>query len=55
MNINFTCCCDNALGDHVTAHDAAKDIDQYAFDIAIGEDELERFCHAFARGAAAHI
>eukprot|EP00657_Telonema_sp_P-1_P003389 TRINITY_DN18194_c0_g1_i1.p1 TRINITY_DN18194_c0_g1~~TRINITY_DN18194_c0_g1_i1.p1 ORF type:complete len:102 (+),score=59.56 TRINITY_DN18194_c0_g1_i1:138-443(+) len=31
---------DNAFGDHVTTHDAAEDVDQDAFDIRIGQDDL---------------
>ena len=33
---------DDALGDHVAAHDAAEDVDEDAFDVRVGEDELER-------------
>ena len=32
---------DHAFGDHVAFHDAAEDIDQNAFDLRVGGDDLE--------------
>ena len=46
---------DDALGDHVAAHDAAEDVDQDAFDIGVGEDQLEGGGDPLARRAAADI
>src|SRR6056297_1733736 len=45
----------NAFGDHIAAHDAAKDVDQNAFDLRIGGDDLERLGHFFLGGATAHV
>jgi hypothetical protein len=46
---------DDALGDHVAPHDAAKDVDQNAFDVGVGEDDLERGRHALLGRAAADV
>ena len=46
---------DDALGDHVAAHDAAEDVDQDALDVGVGEDDLERGGHPLLGGAAADI
>jgi hypothetical protein len=46
---------DHALGDHVAAHDAAEDVDQDAFDVGIGQDDLERRGDPLLGGAAADI
>src|SRR6056297_3362237 len=45
----------DAFGDHVAAHDATKDVDQNAFDLRIGGDDLERLGHFFLGGATAHV
>src|SRR3546814_2031034 len=45
----------NAFGDHVASHDAAEDVHQNGRDIAIGENDLERFGHAFLGGTTAHV
>ena len=46
---------DDAFRDHVAAHDAAKDVDQHRFDVAVGEDDLERLGYALLGGAAADV
>ena len=46
---------DDALGDHVAAHDAAEDVDQDRLDIGVGQDQLERDGDPLARRAAADI
>src|SRR6056297_203925 len=46
---------DDALGDHIAAHDAAEDVDQYAFDVVVGGDDLEGFGDFFLGGTAAHV
>ena len=43
------------LGDDVATHDAAEDVDQNAFHVGIGEDDLEGFGDPLLRGAAADI
>ena len=46
---------DNALGEHVAAHDAAEDVDQDRLDIGVGQDQLERDRDPLPRRAAADI
>src|SRR6185312_9277146 len=46
---------DDALGDDVAPHDAAEDVDQDAFDILVGQDDLEGGGNALLGGAAADI
>ena len=46
---------DHALGDDVAAHDAAEDVDEDAFDLGVGGDDLERLGDLFGRGAAADV
>src|SRR5262249_36785180 len=46
---------DHAFGDHVTAHDAAEDVDQDALDIGIAQDDLECGRHTFLGCTAADI
>src|SRR5690606_36595655 len=46
---------DNALGNHIAAHDAAEDVDEDAFDILILQDDLEGLRDLLARGAAANV
>src|SRR5690606_13183719 len=46
---------DDALGDHVAAHDAAEDVNEDRLDLVRGEDQLEGFGHALLGGAAAHV
>src|SRR6185437_4072626 len=46
---------DDALGDDVAAHDAAEDVDQDAFDVRVGGDDLEGRRDLFLRGAAADV
>ena len=45
----------NAFGDHVTTHDATKDVDQDAFDVWIRGDDLERFGYFFFGRAATYV
>src|ERR1051326_2486378 len=45
----------DALGDDVAAHDAAEDVDQNAFDIRIGRDDLESRRHLLLGGATANV
>src|SRR5690606_27239761 len=51
----FGYCADDAFRNHVTAHDAAEDIDQNRFHIGVGEDDLEGFGHTLLGGATAHV
>ena len=46
---------DDALGDHVAAHDAAEDVDQHALDLGVREQQLERRGHPLLGGAAADV
>ena len=46
---------DDALGDHVAAHDAAEDVDQDAAHVGVREDDFEGLGHPLAGGAAADI
>ena len=46
---------DDALGDHVAAHDAAEDVDQDRLDVRVGQDQLERDGDPLVRRAAADI
>ncbi len=46
---------DHAFGDDVAAHDAAEDVDQDAFDIRVGGDDLERRRDLLLGGAAADV
>ena len=46
---------DDALGEHVAAQDAAKNVDQDRLDIRVGQDQLERDRDPLARRAAADI
>src|SRR6185312_15880750 len=46
---------DHAFGDHVAAHDAAEDVDQDAFDVGIGGDDLEGRGDLLLARAAADI
>ena len=46
---------DHAFGDDVAPHDAAEDVDEDAFDIVVGQDDLEGLGHALGRGAAADV
>src|SRR5690606_16501078 len=46
---------DDALGDHVAAHDAAEDVDEDRLHVLVRQDQLERLGHALLVGAAAHV
>src|SRR3954464_5591489 len=46
---------DDALGEHVAAHDAAENVDQDCLDIGVGQDQLERDSDPLPRRAAADI
>jgi len=46
---------DNALGDDVTAHDAAEDVDKDALHILVGENDLEGFGDTLGGGATTDI
>src|SRR5690606_12544729 len=46
---------DDAFSDHVAADDATEDVDEDAFDLVAGQDQLERFDHALLVGTAAHV
>ena len=46
---------DHALGDDVAAHDAANDVDENAFHVRIGGDDLERRGDLVLGGAAADV
>ena len=46
---------DDAFGDHVAFHDAAEDVDENAFDVRVGGDDLERGRHFLRRRAAADV
>ena len=46
---------DHALGDHVTAHDATKDVHQNALHVGVRGDDLEGFGHFLFGGAAANV
>ena len=46
---------DDALGDHVAAHDAAEDVDQHALHLGIGQQQLERRGDPLLGGAAADV
>src|SRR6056297_2887792 len=46
---------DDALGDHIAAHDAAEDVDQNTFDVVIGGDDLEGLGDFFLGGPAAYV
>src|SRR6056297_2646068 len=48
-------CGDHALGNHITAHDAAEDVDEDALDLRVGGDDLERLGDLFLGRAAAHV
>ena len=42
-------------GEHVTAQNAAEDVDQHGFDVLVGHQNLERVANLLRVGAAAHI
>src|SRR5687767_4585149 len=46
---------DDPFGDDVAAHDAAEDVDQYAFDRRVEQDDLERRGDLLLRRAAADV
>ena len=46
---------DDSFGDDVAAHDAAEDVDEDGFDVAVGEHDLECGGDFFGGGAAADI
>src|SRR5690606_13602418 len=46
---------DDAFSDDVALHDAAEDVDQDAFDLGVGGDDLEGRCDLLLRGAAADV
>src|SRR6056297_3978876 len=46
---------DHALGDHITAHDTAEDVDEDALDLRVGGDDLERLGDLFLGRPAAHV
>jgi hypothetical protein len=46
---------DHALGDDVTAHDAAEDVHEDALHVRVRRDDLERLCDLLLRGATAHV
>ena len=48
-------CGHHALCDDVATHDAAEDVDENAFHVRIGQDDLERRRHFLFRGAAADV
>ncbi len=45
----------DAACDFVALHDSAKDVDEDAFDVGIGEDDLECFCDGFFGCGAADV
>src|SRR5262249_44153097 len=45
----------DAFGNHVALHDAAEDVDQDAFHVGIGGDDLERGRYLLLAGAAADV
>jgi hypothetical protein len=49
----FFGCLDDAFGDIVAAHDATKDVDEYALHFRIREKDLERLLDRFGRGTSA--
>ncbi|EAU64946.1 conserved hypothetical protein [Stigmatella aurantiaca DW4/3-1] len=46
---------DDALGDDVTLHDAAEDVDEHRLHRRVGQDELEGRRHLLLARAAAHV
>mmetsp|Transcript_26258 Transcript_26258/g.77645 ORF Transcript_26258/g.77645 Transcript_26258/m.77645 type:complete len:434 (+) Transcript_26258:483-1784(+) len=48
-------CLDDALGDNVALHDAAKDIHQNRLDGGIGRDDLEGVLHLLGGRSAPHV
>src|SRR5690606_1250058 len=46
---------DDAFGNHVAAHDATEDVDQYGLHVAVGKDDLERLGHPLLGGTTADI
>src|ERR1043166_9121217 len=46
---------DDALCDHVAAHDAAENVNQYAFNPLVREQNFERLAHARFRRAATYV
>jgi len=48
----FFGCLDDAFGDVVTAHDAAKDVNKYALHFGIREKDLECLLDGLGRGTS---
>src|SRR5690606_5987659 len=46
---------DDAVGNQVAAHDAAKDIHEHGFHLVIRQDDLERFGDTLTRGATTDV
>ena len=46
---------DDALGDHVAAHDAAEDVDEDRLHLVVRQNQLERLGHALRGRAAADV
>src|SRR5690606_22264986 len=46
---------DDAFGNQITTHDTAEDVDEYGFDAAVRQDDLECFRDALFGGAAADV
>src|SRR5690606_16347695 len=49
LDVHFLDRGDDALGDHVAAHDAAEDIDEDRLHVVARQDQLERLGHALDR------
>src|SRR5690606_20262043 len=45
----------HAFGDHVAAHYAAEDIDEYRFNRIVGENNFKGFNHTLFGRTAAHV
>ena len=54
-DMNLFDCTDDTFSDQVTAHDAAKDIHQHTFDVAVRQNNFKCFADTFFGRAAADI
>src|SRR5690606_26290684 len=55
LDADFFHCTDDAFGNHVAANDAAEDVDQNGRDIAVGQNDLERFGNALFGSTTANV